>query len=339
MASRTIAAPTFETTRSAGRILAAAILCALGLAGCGIVTVTNNPPPGGPGPCTAPLYDSTLPFPLREKHALIVTLENYSYESVFGSANMPYLNSLAHKYAYASGYFANTHPSLPNYFFLTAGQAIVDNDTATATVFDDNIVRQLILAGKTWREYSEGLPSVGYDGSDVGKYVQHHNPLSFFSDVRNDSSQLPNLVPFSQISADLAGHALPDYAFVVPDSTHDAHSCLDSQPNCTDAQKLAAADSWLQQNIGPLIDSTDLSQPGSGVVIILFDESDATDTQMGGGHVLWVVAGADVKKGFVAPTCYQHSSTLRFMASLLGLPNPPGGAATAPDMREFLLGN
>ena len=99
------------------------------------------------------------------------------------------------------------------------------------------------------------------------------------------------------------------------------------------------ADNWLQQNIGPLLDAPYINQTGGGIVIVVFDESVGTDTQMGGGHVLWMVAGPDVKKGYVAATCYQHQSTLRFMASLLGLPNAPGGAATAPDMREFLLGN
>jgi phosphatidylinositol-3-phosphatase len=322
-------------------MLSVGIFCALALGGCGGGTapVTNISPLPPAGPCSAPTYDSTQPFPLHGKHAFIVTLENHSFESVFGNSNMPYLNSLAHTYAYASGYFANAHPSLPNYFLLTTGQAIVDNDTATATITDDNIVRQLIAAGKTWKEYSQGLPSVGYDGGDVDQYVQHHNPLSYFSDVRNDPSQMANLVPLSHLSADLGNHSLPDYAFIVPDDTHDAHSCLPSEPGCTDGQLLGAADSWLQQNIGPLIDSQDLTQAGGGVVIVVFDESAATDTQMGGGHVLWIVAGADVKKGFVVSTCYQHQSTLRFMASLLGLANAPGAAATAPDMREFLLGN
>jgi phosphatidylinositol-3-phosphatase len=318
-----------------------ALLFVLAWAGCGggtspAANSVSNPPAA---PCIAPAYDSTQPFAVREQHAFVVVLENHSFETVFNNSQMPYLNGLARQYAYAAGYFADAHPSLPNYLALTAGQTLVSNDTFTSTVTDDNIVRQLILAGKTWKEYSEGLPSVGYDGGDSGFYVQHHNPLSYFSDVRDDSSQAQNLVPFTQLATDLANHQLPDYAFIVPDVTHDGHSCLPNQLNCTDGQKLAASDAWLQQNIAPLISSSDLSSPGSGIVIIVYDESADTDTRQGGGRVLWVAAGADVRKGYFSSVCYQHENTLRFMARVLGLSTAPAGASTAADMREFLLGN
>jgi len=265
--------------------------------------------------------------------------ENHSLESVIGNPNMPYLNSLATTYAHAEGTFANTHPSIGNYFMLTTGDLITNDDTFTSTVSSDNIVRQLIRAGKTWREYSMALPSVGYVGGDSNLYVEHHNPLSYFSDVRDEPAQRVNLVPFSQISTDLANHALPNYAFIVPDNAHNSHSCAQDIPNCTDQQKLAAADSWLQTNIDPLLRSPDFDGPESGVLIITFDESAGSDNRMQGGKVLWVVVGANVKKGYVSTTCYQHQSTLRFMSGLLGLPSSPGAAATAPDMREFLLGN
>lgn len=320
-------------------MLGLAVLCALAAAGCGGGVSTSNPISNPPGPsCVTPAVSSNQPFPVTEQHAFVVVLENHSYETVLNNSAMPYLNGLARQYAYASGYYADAHPSLPNYFALSAGATLVTNDSYTATVTADNIVRQLILAGKTWKEYSEGLPSVGYDGGDTGNYVQHHNPLSYFSDVRDDSAELQNLVPFTQLAADLASHQLPNYGFIVPDVTHDGHSCLASQPNCTDDQKLAASDAWLQQNIAPLISSSDLSAPGSGIVVIVYDEGASTDTQQGGGHVLWVVAGADVRKGYVsaANTCYAHENTLRFMAAALGLTSFPGGASTASDMREFV---
>ncbi len=289
--------------------------------------------------CTAPAYDSSPPFAVTEQHVFVVVLENHSFETVFNNSSMPYLNGLAHQYAYASGYYADAHPSLPNYFALTLGQTLVTNDTFTSTVTDDNIVRELLLAGKTWKEYSEGLPSAGYDGGDTGNYVQHHNPLSYFSDVRDDSTEVQNLVPFTQLAVDLSNHRLPNYGFIVPDVTHDGHSCLSSQPGCTDNQKLAASDAWLKQNIAPLITSSDLSAAGSGVVIIVYDESADTDTRRGGGRVLWVVAGADVRKGYVSNVCYRHEDTLRFMAKALGLSSALAGASTAADMREFLNGN
>src|SRR5207302_11314501 len=85
------------------------------------------------------------------KHVVIVLEENHSYSSMIGSSSMPYLNSLASKYTLATNYYANTHPSIGNYFMLTTGQIITNNDSYTGTVTSDNIVRRIMTAGKTWK--------------------------------------------------------------------------------------------------------------------------------------------------------------------------------------------
>src|SRR5437660_3080429 len=96
---------------------------------------------------------------------------------------MPYLNSLASKYGLATQYFANTHPSIGNYFMLTTGQIITNDDGFSGTVSADNMVRHFLSAGKTWKSYAESLPSVGYSGGDAYPYVKRHNPFSYFTDV------------------------------------------------------------------------------------------------------------------------------------------------------------
>jgi len=271
----------------------------------------------------------------QEQHVFIVMLENHSYSEVIGNASMPYLNGLAHKYAYANSYYANTHPSIGNYFELTTGQLITNDDSYSQTVTVDNIVRHLNAAGKTWKEYSEGLPSVGYIGGDSGEYTEHHNPLSFFSDVRDSKTQQQNLVPFTQFSADLANHTLPQYSFIVPDNDDNGHDCPDAIPNCTGDEALAAVDTWLKTNIDPLVLSPDFNAPHGGLLVIVFDETDSDNTH-GGGNVPWIVVGPDVKRGYVSNTFYQHPSTLRFLSEALGLTTFPGTAATAPDMQEFI---
>src|ERR1035438_9805486 len=113
---------------------------------------------------------------------------------------MPYLNSLVKAYSNAQGYYANTHPSIGNYFMLTTGQIITNNDGYTQTVTVDNVVRELLAAGKTWKEYSEAIPSQGYYGGDTGEYAERHNPLSSISDAPHDPAQQQNLVPFTQLA-------------------------------------------------------------------------------------------------------------------------------------------
>ncbi len=129
---------------------------------------------------------------------------------------MPYLNQLARSYAYASNYYADTHPSIGNYFMLTAGQIITNNDGFNGVVTADNLVRHFSATGKTWRVYAENLPSVGYTGGDTGLYFRHHNPFSYFSDVLNSSTEKKNLVPFTQFAQDVSNHNLPAFSFIVP---------------------------------------------------------------------------------------------------------------------------
>ncbi|HVJ08405.1 MAG TPA: alkaline phosphatase family protein [Acidisarcina sp.] len=285
---------------------------------------------------TASLLSAT---DIQVQHVFLVVLENHSYSSVIGNPSMPYLNSLAKTYAHAKSYYANTHPSIGNYFELTTGQIISNNDSYTQTVTADNIVRHLIFARKTWREYSEGLPYTGYIGGNSGEYTQHHNPLSYFSDVRYSTAQRQNLVPFTRFSTDLSNHTFPQYSFIVPDDDHNGHDCPDTIPSCTDNEKLAAADNWLQANLEPLILSSSFNATHGGLLVIVFDESFSSDTAYGGGHVAWVAVGPDVRKGYTSTTLYQHQSTLRFLSEAIGLTTFPGSAATAPDMEEFIAGD
>ena len=278
--------------------------------------------------------NSAAPPPSRHvNHVFIVMEENHSYEQVIGNPQMPYLNGLAQTYSLAEAYYANTHPSIGNYFMLTTGQIITNDDGYMGTVTVDNVVRELIAAGKTWKEYSESIPFQGYDGGDSGLYAERHNPCSYFSDVRNDPNQQQNLVPFTQLATDIANHRLPDYGFIVPNLNDDAHNGT-----------LAQADAWLSTNIAPLLASPDFNTSGGGLLIITFDESLDSDTQFGGGHVAWVAVGPDVNRGYPPTgsynplTLYQHPSTLRFMLKLAGVSVFPGASNTAPDMWEFFTG-
>lgn len=268
---------------------------------------------------TTPSPDAT---PTSINHIVIVVEENASYESVIGVSGMPYLNALAAQYSLATQYFANTHPSIGNYFMLTVGRPVTNNNDFSGIVSDDNIVRQLIAAGKTWKSYAEDLPAVGYTGGDRGGYARKHNVFALLADVVNNPAQVVNLVPFSQFSTDLASNALPNYSFIVPNLCNDGHDC-----------PLSTADAWLQANIGPLINNGQFQR--DGLLIVVFDEGPDADGARGGGHVAWVAVSAAAKRGYRSPSPYQHESTLRLTTELLGL-RSPNQAAGAPSMREFL---
>lgn len=266
-------------------------------------------------------------------HVLIVVLENEAYGEIIDSPDMPYLNSLAGRYGLATNYYANSHPSIGNYFMMTAGQLITREDSYSATVDADNIVRRLVASGKTWKSYAEDLPAVGYTGGDRRPYIRRHNPLSFFSDVVDNPEQRKNLVPLPQLTQDLASGSLPNYAFVVPNNIHNLHSCAWGWKSCTEQEKMQLADAWLRDNIGPVLGSKAFQE--AGLLLILFDESEPHDSTHGGGRIPVILVSSKVKPGYRSGTFYQHESALRLTCAALRLKGCPGAGATAPSMEEF----
>lgn len=260
------------------------------------------------------------PPPVSARVFLVVE-ENHSYSQVIDNLAMPYLNSLASQYGLATQYYANAHPSIGNYFMLTDGEIETVDDAFSGTVSDDNLVRELVKANKSWHSYAESLPSIGYLGGDVYPYLKHHNPFTYFSDVVG-TDQGSNIVPFSQFASDLGSGNLPDFSFIIPNALDDAHD-----------GSLASADQWLSANIDPLIKNSGFQN--NGLLVIVFDESVLTDLAHGGGHVTMVVVGPQVKNGYQSTTFFQHESTLRLVLSTLGVNSFPGMAASAPDMGEF----
>ena len=256
-------------------------------------------------------------------HVFIVVEENTDYADVIGNSAMPYLNGLAQQYGLATQYYANTHPSIGNYFMMTVGDIITNDDAYTSTVSQDNIVRKLVAAGKTWKVYAEDLPSIGFVdlGYDDGKYASKHDPFVYLTDVHDNATQASHVVPFTHFATDLATNAFPNYSFIVPNLCNDGHDCGPG-----------VVDSWLLTHIDPLIKSAQFQQ--DGLLIILYDESGGDDTN-GGGKIAWVAVSAKSKSGYQSTTLYQHESTLRLSLKALGITAFPNSAATAPDMGEF----
>jgi phosphatidylinositol-3-phosphatase len=306
------------------------------VAGCGggVVSASSGSattPTPSPTP-TAPPAPTPTPIPAAA-HVFLIVLENHAFNQVIGSPFMPYLNSLATQHSLATNYFANTHPSIGNYFMLTTGNIETNNDAFIGTISSDSIPRAFAAGGKTWKAYMESLPSVGYTGGDVYPYFKHHNPFAYMTDVLGSTTETANLVPFTQLSSDLAAGAVPNFVFIAPNAEDDAHDCPTGGSVCLDSDRLTAADNWLKNNIDPLIKSPSLA---NSVFIIVFDEDEFDVVSVnGGGQVAMVMAGSHVKAGFKSTTLFQHQSTLRLVMDLLGVTDHPGNSATAPTMQEF----
>jgi len=298
---------------------------------------------------------------VRFEHVFVVVEENQNYEEVIGnSKDLPYLNTLAARYGVATNYYANTHPSLNNYFYLTAGRSGTRSpwigdmaDKFPGEVAGDNIASVLTAHGKTWKAYAESLPRAGYVGGDHFPYVKRHNPFAYFENVRQirpGSSQPPpaaNIVSFEKFAGDLQHDSLPDYSFIVPNLYNDGHhdAVTRRTASCGDHRALQGIDSWLKANMEPLIDSTTFKR--SGLLVIVFDEGCETGSKAdsrldpkrrdlkGGGHIPALIISSLTPAGTMRDELYHHQSVLRLSLKALGVEQFPGLGRTAPDMNGF----
>jgi phosphoesterase family protein len=272
--------------------------------------------------------ESSSPQPVHSKHVVVVMEENQSFSTVVRNTNdWPNLNALIANGSLPANYYANTHPSIGNYFMLTTGQILTNNDSNTTVWNVDNIARRMLAEGVSFRVYAEGIPR-GYIGGNTGSYLVRHNPFALLSDVAGDPQVANRCIwPFAQFAVDVADGTLPQFSYVVPDVNDDAHNGTPKD-----------ADRWLQSNIIIPLSSYAPFQPGGdGVLIVGFDEAADSDSTYGGGHIAPVLWGPNVKIGFtqVSGTVFQHQSMLRTLMEMLQLSNPPGAAAGAPSMSEF----
>ena len=264
------------------------------------------------------------------KHVILVMEENQSYSTVVGNtSDWPNLNNLINNGSLPTNYYANSHPSIGNYFMLTTGQLLTTNDNSTTVWNVDNIARRMLSSNVSFRIYAEGITQ-GYVGGNIGLYLIRHNPLAMLSDIA-DNPQVANATiwPFSQFATDVANGTLPEFSYIVPDVDDDAHNGTPQQ-----------ADSWLQTNVVELLSSSaPFLSGGDGVLIVDFDEAVDSDSANGGGHVAPVLWGPIVKAGYTqtSTTLYQHQSMLLTMMEALQLSDPPGAAANAPSMSEFFV--
>ena len=287
-------------------------------------------------------------------HIIWVMEENLNYADIT-SSTWPNLYSLGHTYGYSTSFFSDTHPSIGNYEEDISGQILTNDDSCDpngsggsdcpfpSTV--DNLVRELLAQGLTWKSYAECIPNAGYLGGNyVAKscptdltgnntYYVRHNPFPYYSDVFNSQTQADNIVPFSQFATDVAAKNLPTLAYVAPDGCDDAHDCP-SYPGHIDLN----ADTWLQTNVigpltnpagyGPTFDDGDL-------LIVTFDESRNDNTNGGGKIFIAMISPKYSKLAYVSSISYGEGALACTLLQGLGLTAVYGDACSTSPPTQY----
>jgi hypothetical protein len=248
------------------------------------------------------LQDVTAVVP-RPSHIVLVILENHAYQDIIGSSDAPYINSLA-KNAFSANFrnsFAIEHPSQPNYLDLYSGrnQGVTDDDHPSNTPFTTpNLGKQLISAGFSYTTYSEGLPSVGYNGDSYGAYARKHNPAANW--MGSGTNQIPATTnqPFTSFPTDYT--KLPTVSIVVPNENNDMHDGSVKQ-----------GDTWIKNNLDKYVQ---WAKTHNSLFILTFDEDDYSANN----RIATIFTGSMVKGGNYK-TNINHYNVLRTIESMYGL--------------------
>ena len=262
-------------------------------------------------------------------------------------------DSLNNGYAFFSRYYNNhnggilpARPSQPNYIAMTSGstQGIINNEIHDLKV--DNLAKELIDAGISWKVYAEDLPdptsaalhsqSPSYNTSgcftaatypsDDG-YKRKHEPFISYVNIQEDNQYCKNIVNSIHLNEDL-NKGMPDVSFYIPNQVNDGH-------NGSLSRRMARANAFLSKMMGtdaktgePLPDAerAPLQQFMSqgGLVVITFDEPSTTGNLDLSMYML--LAGKMINSGAYpnhsgekVPICYPAiSEQIRYQNDMYG---------------------
>ena len=159
------------------------------------------------------------------RRIIVVVEENHEFSQVIGARQAPFLNRLAARGTLLTRYYAITHPSLPNYVALVAGDPLgIHGDCRTCHRRGRTLVDQLQAAGISWKAYYQGLPAPCSTAVIAGAYAKKVNPFLHLDSVRSAPQRCRRVVPLSQLGDDLRRGRLPRFAMVTPDLAHSMHS-------------------------------------------------------------------------------------------------------------------
>jgi hypothetical protein len=269
-------------------------------------------------------------------HIFVVMEENHEYSQIIGNTNAPNLNAYAATYGLATNYTAVTHPSAPNYVALAGGSFFGiqdDNAWSTHKLNDPDITSQIDTAKLSWKSYFQTMPKAGYEGVcypvNTCYYASKHNGPIYYDVVNGSKTELKKEVPITKLTKDLK-KSLPNFAFIVPDQCHDMHGGYGTCANSTDAELVAAGDTYAA-GLFTQITGAKFWKTGNNALVIVWDEG--TTNKGGGGQVVAIVITNNGPRALKDNGAYTHYSLLGTIQAALGVPclqNTCGATLMAP---------
>jgi phospholipase C len=229
----------------------------------------------------------------------------------YTAAELPFYYGLFDEFTLCGNYFCSLMgPTWPNRFYLAAGTSggITTNGVWGYGVFDYPIILDLLeAAGVTWKVYNVSMDSIPFGNTD--------NVFVFWKRWAHDQRTRGSRGGYLN---DLKLGRLPQVSFIIPSFARgwDEHPPADVSVGMGIQQELITA---LRES----------SSWDSSAYILTYDESGGyfehvpppqLDAYGLGIRVPTWVISPFAKKSHLEPALYEHTSTLKFLETVFGLP-------------------
>ncbi|WYZ36723.1 hypothetical protein EsH8_II_000229 [Colletotrichum jinshuiense] len=206
-----------------------------------------------------------------------------------------------------SKYYAQTHPSQPNYIAALAGDyfGLNHDERVRLPINVSTIVDLLDWRGLSWKAYMEDIPGPGYlaDASDGqtgdGKldYVRKHNPFVSFDSINLNGTRLLNIQGFEEWKADFEKKQVPQYVFMSPNLMNDGHNT-----------SLEYATKWARDFLKPMLAKDAFKE--RTLILLTYDEAADYGKPNQVASLLLGSALPENVKGTEDKTFYTHYSAI-----------------------------
>jgi phosphatidylinositol-3-phosphatase len=307
--------------------------------GASVTTPSGGGGGGGSRPCGT-VASSTSPY----SHIVVIMDENLTVADwQAATKDAAFTHMLASDCRYEANAAGETHPSFPNYLAVMSGTF---NTCLACSSSADNMFHQLGVAGMTWKDYNQSMPSnCAGNTSSVSYYRDGHNPAFWFTDLGptskgGDGSCGKYDVPADpDLWNDISADNLPNFAWIAPDDCRDMHwmnGPCETVTGQTKTQRIAIGDAYIAKIVNAIA-ATPTYQAGKTLVVVTWDESNEQSTQAKGNwgidcsnpsvyqaktatcQVVTILASARITAGSTN-TFYSHYSLTAAFEHNFGLP-------------------
>jgi acid phosphatase len=261
------------------------------------------------GPCQA---NTAAP---RFKRVVYIVLENQDYRDVYKNANF---KRWAEMGANLTNFFAQTHPSQPNYIAMIAGDTLGVNNNGNWALDGKHLGDLIEEKGLDWRTYAEGFPGNCFLGTTSGDYARRHVPFLSFKNIQNSPSRCSKVVGFESFVSDWRANKLTAFNMVIPNNKSNGHDT-----------NIETAAQWIKKHFEPLM--ADASLMKDTLVVITYDEG----SYVLKNQIYTVLIGPSVIPGSTNNDRHTHYSLIRLLEEEWGLNHLGRGDVSASSLLQI----